>query len=107
MARHFFPTTDLECQWNFLTERCEPACTCSWQYKVGDLWPNRACRKRPAGSICHDGVDNDVDDSVKHTGPIRRTFTFMGDRTKVILRKVMHLLKCELPCKTGTQTFYN
>lgn len=80
MAHRLFPATDPQCRWSFLTERCEPACACSWQYKIGDLWPSRSCRLRPTGPIC--------DEEVPHEGPIRRTFTSMGDRTKRILRKV-------------------
>lgn len=38
------PPSDSECYYNYTSERCEPHCLCSWQPRIGDLHPGRACR---------------------------------------------------------------
>lgn len=53
VSRHFvrslqsfslLPRTDKECSWSYRQERCEPRCLCSFQPRLGDLHPGRACR---------------------------------------------------------------
>lgn len=51
------PDTDIECRWDWRSIRCEPACQCHLDLKVGDYHLGRSCRFRPP----HD--DDDIDDS--------------------------------------------
>ena len=46
-TQHLIPPTDVQCRWNWRMARCEPHCTCSIQYLVGDYHLGRACRFRP------------------------------------------------------------
>ncbi|KAG5185614.1 hypothetical protein JKP88DRAFT_180171 [Tribonema minus] len=39
------PRTDRECAFSFARWRCEPRCACRAQYKLGDYWPSRMCRR--------------------------------------------------------------
>jgi hypothetical protein len=56
-SRRLFPTSDRECRWNFVSERCEPACYCSWQFRFGDLTPSRSCRRREMSAAEFNGLD--------------------------------------------------
>lgn len=40
------PETDEECQWDWRSVKCEPACECKLQAQLGDYHLGRACRKR-------------------------------------------------------------
>lgn len=53
-SRHILPVTDPECSWNILKDRCEPVYFCSWQYKIGDLYPGRSCRLNKNVEIAYD-----------------------------------------------------
>ncbi|CAM9209842.1 unnamed protein product [Chrysoparadoxa australica] len=41
------PKTDKECHFSWTRGRCEPKCTCQFDMKLGDYWPDRACRVIP------------------------------------------------------------
>ena len=47
-VREGMPETDHECSYEFRTNRCIPEDQCSFQWRLGDLLPARACRLRDA-----------------------------------------------------------
>jgi hypothetical protein len=42
------PPTDVECQWDWRSFRCESACHCAFQFRSGDYHLGRSCRRRRA-----------------------------------------------------------
>ena len=92
-SRPLLPVSDKECYWNIFRERCEPVCLCSWQYKLGDLYPNRSCRYKN-NTITNSNIQsnsNEIskqcieDDDSGHAGPIRRALQWLKTKIKSIL----------------------
>lgn len=97
-SRPLLPVSDKECYWNIFKERCEPVCLCSWQYKIGDLYPNRSCRYKNntiTNSNTNEIAKQCVEDEFQ-PGPIRRallwikhkiTLIWIGNKHKIPLLK--------------------
>ena len=79
-SRPLLPVSDKECYWNIFRERCEPVCLCSWQYKIGDLYPNRSCRYK--NNTITNSINNEIAkqciENEFQPGPIRRTLLWLS-----------------------------
>jgi len=45
-TQHIIPSTDAECRWDWRMGRCEPYCSCGFQFLWGDYHFGRSCRYR-------------------------------------------------------------
>jgi len=57
--RDSIPDTDEECSYEFKSNRCYPENRCSFQWRIGDFHPSRACRLRQISLLGLDDLDDD------------------------------------------------
>lgn len=83
---HAVPATDPECKFDWHTLDCEPACICSFQYKLGDLNLDRACRLKPKA------LQLDCQNFIRSPSPLAKTV----EQTMIIIRNQTDLLAKQL-----------
>lgn len=86
------PSTDEQCDFDFITGKCAPFCSCEFKPRFGDYNPSRMCRLIPT-----ERIDNDCDPSKRLTPWAVELVKYVKNTVGFILTSTMKTLREKAP----------